>query len=338
MEKGNIESFVQSLPKAELHVHLEGTLEPEMMLNIARRNGIRIRYNSAADIREAYQFSNLQEFLDIYYTGARVLLKEQDFFEVTRAYLLKASQQNVKHAELFFDPQTHTGRGIPVQTVISGIARAQEQARRETGITSHLIMSFLRHLPEESALETLEAAMPYRNHLIGIGLDSSEKGHPPSGFRRVFEKARDLGLYAFAHAGEEGPPEYVREAIGLLQVNRIDHGNRSAEDPELLELLRRHKIPLTMCPLSNLKLKVITDLRDHPLKKFLDLGIMVTVNSDDPAYFGGYIHENYVAISEALNLSRNDIRQLAANSFLASIMDEQTRSHWIQLTGSIQEE
>jgi len=335
MKKGAIDSFVQSLPKAELHLHLEGTLEPEMMLDLARRNGIRIKYNSAGEIRKAYEFADLQEFLDIYYTGARVLLKEQDFFDVTRAYLQKASQQNVKHAELFFDPQTHTERGISLETVISGITRARQEARYETGITSHLIMSFLRHLPENSAMETLKNAMPYREYITGIGLDSSEKGHPPSGFRRVFDKARELGLMAFAHAGEEGPPEYVREAINLLQVARIDHGNRSAEDPELLKLLKNRRIPLTMCPLSNLRLKVVNNLRDHPLKKFLDMGIMVTVNSDDPAYFGGYIHENYVAVAEALQLSRDDIRQLAVNSFLSSVMDEQTRTHWITVIEDI---
>lgn len=336
MGRGIMESFIQRLPKAELHVHLEGTLEPEMMLEMARRNDIRLRYDSAGEIRKAYLFANLQEFLDIYYTGAKVLQTEQDFFELTQAYLQKASMQNVKHAELFFDPQTHTGRGIAMETVISGITRAMEETRRETGITSLLIMSFLRHLPEESALETLNAAVPYLEYLTGVGLDSSEKGHPPSGFRRVFDKAREMGLMAFAHAGEEGPPEYVREAIGLLQVSRIDHGNRSAEDPELLELLKNRKIPLTMCPLSNLRLKVLHDLVHHPLKKFLDMGIMVTVNSDDPAYFGGYIHENYVAIAEALQLSTGDLRQLAVNSFQASVMDDQSRSHWIQVAGSIQ--
>lgn len=335
MKTGAFDPFVQSLPKAELHLHLEGTLEPEMMLDIARRNGIRIKYDTAGEIRKAYEFANLQEFLDIYYTGAQVLLKEQDFYDVTRAYLQKATQQNVKHAELFFDPQTHTERGVPFETVLSGITRARQESRAETGMTSHLIMSFLRHLPERSALETLNTALPYLEYITGVGLDSSEKGHPPSGFRRVFDKARELGLMTFAHAGEEGPPEYVRDAIGILQVSRIDHGNRSSEDPELMELIKKLKIPLTMCPLSNLRLKVVTSLRNHPLKKFLDMGILVTVNSDDPAYFGGYIHENYTAIAEALQLSREEIRQLAVNSFLASVMDDQTRTHWIREIGNV---
>lgn len=319
---GMIENFIAGIPKAELHLHIEGTFEPELMFEIARRNNLRIKYDSIEDLKLAYNFNNLQEFLDIYYSGADVLLEEQDFYDLTWAYLQKIHSQNVLHTEIFFDPQTHSLRGVPFSKVITGIHRALDDGQTKLGISSRLILSILRHLSEESAYQTIDDALNYKSWITAIGLDSSEKGHPPSKFRRVFEKALEEGFLTVAHAGEEGPPEYVWEALNLLQVSRIDHGNRSLEDQVLVAELALRKIPLTVCPLSNLKLKVVKDMTRHPITEMLDKGLMATVNSDDPAYFGGYVNENYLAVASALNLSKEQIVQLALNSFTASFLGE----------------
>lgn len=326
----SIENFIKGIPKAELHVHIEGTFEPELMLKIAERNNKKIQYDSVEELKKAYDFNNLQDFLNIYYQGASVLIKEQDFYDMTWAYLEKVSSQNVIHAEIFFDPQTHTDRGVRLSTVIQGIHKALAEAKNKLGISSKLIMCFLRHLDEQSALKTLAAALDYKNWITAVGLDSSEVGNPPSKFQRVFEKARREGFLAVAHAGEEGPSEYVWEALDLLKVSRIDHGNHSLEEEKLVQELVRRKIPLTICPLSNLKLKVIENLKKHPLKKMMKKGLLVTVNSDDPAYFGGYVEENYLAIANALNLSKEDIIQLAKNSFTASFLDEEIKKQMIK--------
>ncbi len=314
------DEFSRRIPKAELHLHIEGTLEPGMMFKLAKRNGIRLKYRNAAEVRKAYRFSNLQEFLDIYYEGAQVLQREQDFFELAYAYLLKAHRQGVLHAEMFFDPQTHTSRGVPFRTVISGLDRARRKARRELGMSTGLILCFLRHLPESSAMETLDSALGHKSSIIAVGLDSSEKGNPPSKFRRVFSRARGMGLKSVAHAGEEGPASYVRDAMDSLRARRIDHGNRSLDDARLVSSLVRRKIPLTLCPLSNLRLAVIRRMDEHPLREMMERGLMVTVNSDDPAYFGGYIAENYAAVAKALKLSNDDLSRIARNSFEASFM------------------
>ena len=313
----NAVELIQSLPKAELHLHIEGTLEPELLFAIAQRNNIYLKYETIAELRQAYNFSNLQDFLDIYYKGARVLIQEQDFYDLTYSYLKKIHAQNVVHTEIFFDPQTHTERGIKFATVINGIHRALQDGEKKFGLTTGLIMCFLRHLDEEAAFTTLEQALDFKDLIIAVGLDSSEVGHPPSKFQRVFDKARAEGFLTVAHAGEEGPPEYVWEALNLLMTSRIDHGNRALEDPELTHELIRRQIPLTVCPLSNLKLKVVDDLQNHPLRSMLGRGLLVTVNSDDPAYFGGYINENYQAVTEALGLTEAEIRQLAENSLKA---------------------
>ncbi len=320
-----IDRFIQEIPKAELHIHIEGSFEPELMFQIARRNRLKIKYPSVKALKEAYSFNNLQQFLDIYYAGTDVLIKEQDFYDLTMAYLKKAAEQHIVHAELFFDPQTHTARNIPFETVIQGISQALSDGLRDLGISSRVILCFLRHLSEESAMEMLKAAFRFRHLISGIGLDSSEAGHPPAKFRHVFAEARAGGFSTVAHAGEEGPAGYVWEALNLLDVKRIDHGIRSIDDEELVNELFRLQIPLTVCPLSNLKLKVVPDLHVHPIKKLLDKGVMVTVNSDDPAYFGGYLNENYMAVSHALNLSMADIKKLACNSFLASFLDEESK-------------
>ncbi len=314
------DALVEALPKAELHLHVEGTLEPELMLELARRNGVRLPFESVDEARRAYQFTSLQSFLDIYYAGASVLLTEQDFFDLAWAYLRRAARQNVRHAEIFFDPQTHTQRGIAFETVIAGLDRALRQAHDELGISAALILSFLRHLPAESAMDTLEAALPFKDRLVGVGLDSSELGHPPSKFAAVYERARSEGLQAVAHAGEEGPPSYVWEALDILGVTRIDHGVRSAEDDRLLERLVEERVPLTVCPLSNVKLRVFDRLEDHNLKTLLERGVCVTVNSDDPAYFGGYVAENYRGAQRALGLSVDEVALLAKNSFEASFL------------------
>ncbi|MBI4681556.1 MAG: adenosine deaminase [Nitrospirae bacterium] len=317
-----IEDFIKGIPKAELHLHIEGTFEPELMFKIAMRNNIRIAYKSVEEIREAYSFGNLQDFLDIYYEGAGILTEEEDFYELTMAYLEKAVSQNVLHSEIFFDPQTHTGRGIRFSTVINGIHKALEDAGERSGISTGLIMCFLRDLDEASAMKTLEEALPYRDRIIAVGLDSAETGNPPSKFQEVFALAREAGFLTVAHGGEEGPAEYVREALELLKVSRIDHGNHCLDDDKLTEELIRRKIPLTVCPLSNLRLKVTDHLEEHPLRKMMERGLLVTVNSDDPAYFGGYINENYSAITKALNLTADDVYKLAINSFEASFLEE----------------
>lgn len=328
--EGAVEKFIRGLPKAELHLHIEGSLEPELLFELAQRNAVSIRFDSVEQLRAAYQFEDLQSFLDIYYEGAGVLITERDFYDLTWAYLQKASEQNVRHAEIFFDAQTHTNRGVPFETVVTGIRRALEAGRREYGITSHLILCFLRHLSEEQAMQTLDQALPFKDWIVGVGLDSSEAGHPPRRFVRVFARAREHGFRVVAHAGEEGPPEYVREALDLLGAERIDHGVRSIEDPELMERLAREQIPLTVCPLSNVKLRVFPSMAEHNLKQMLDARLVVTVNSDDPAYFEGYLTENYLAIQRALDLSRDDVRRLAANSFKASFIGEGQRSSLLE--------
>ena len=313
-----MQDFIAGLPKAELHLHIEGTLEPELMFELARRNRITLPHASVDALRRAYEFTDLQSFLDIYYQGAAVLQTRQDFHDMTAAYFRKAASQNVRHAEIFFDPQTHTHRGVPMETVIGGIHDAQQDAQRTQGVTSKLILCFLRHLDEDDAMRTLDAALPFREHLTAVGLDSSERGHPPSKFARVFARAREAGLLAVAHAGEEGPPEYVWEALDLLHVRRIDHGVRCLEDTKLVDRLVREQIPLTVCPLSNVKLRVFDRIEDHPLRRMLSLGLKVTINSDDPAYFGGYVNENYVVAAQALGLTREELEQIARNSFEAS--------------------
>lgn len=334
-EKTNYQLVINQIPKAELHVHIEGTLEPELLFQMARRNQVTIPYQTVQELRQAYKFNNLQDFLNIYYAGASVLIHEQDFYDLTWAYLERAYQQNICHVEIFFDPQTHTDRGISFDVIINGITKALENAQKRWGITFHVFMCFLRHLDEISAIKTLETALSYRSKIIGVGLDSSENGHPPSKFERVFAKARQEGFLTVAHAGEEGPPSYIWQALNLLQVMRIDHGNRAIEDEVLLNILAKRQVPLTMCPLSNIKLNVVRQLTDHPLKKMLDKGILVTVNSDDPAYFGGYLNENYLAIVKALNLSVADIGTLAKNSLQASVMGADQKERYFKKIDSI---
>jgi adenosine deaminase len=313
-----LERFVRELPKAELHLHVEGTLEPEMLFALAKKHRVPLRFPSIQALREAYRFDDLQSFLDIYYEGAAVLRDAGDFGELTLAYLRRAHADGVVHAEIFCDPQTHTARGIPMQVVLEGIADGLKHGERELGVTSRLIVCFLRHLSEEEALATLREALRFRHLFHGVGLDSSEKGHPPSKFQRVFALARQEGLHAVAHAGEEGPASYIVEALDLLEVERIDHGVRCLEDPALVKRLREAQVPLTVCPLSNVKLRVFDSIEKHNLKRLLDEGLCVTVNSDDPAYFGGYVLDNYLACADALKLSRVELAALAANSIRAS--------------------
>ncbi|MCW8039746.1 MULTISPECIES: adenosine deaminase [Acinetobacter] len=320
--------LICALPKAELHVHIEGTFEPELMFEIAQRNQIAIPYQSVEEVKQAYNFHNLQSFLDIYYAGANVLIHEQDFYDLAWAYFEKCAEDNVVHTEMFFDPQTHTDRGIAFETVMNGLQRACDDAKAKLGITSHLIMCFLRHLSEEAAFETLEQALPFKDQIIGVGLDSSEMGHPPAKFERVFAKAREQGFLIVAHAGEEGPAEYVWEALDLLKVNRIDHGVRSEEDPKLMQRLIAEKMPLTVCPLSNLKLCVVKDMAEHNIRRLLQQGVHVTVNSDDPSYFGGYMNDNFIAIAQALDLSNEELKQLAINSFEASFISAEEKQKW----------
>lgn len=322
--------LIRALPKAELHVHIEGTFEPELMFAIAQRNQIEIPYKSVEEVKQAYNFHNLQSFLDIYYAGAQVLIHEQDFYDLAWAYFEKCAEDHVVHTEMFFDPQTHTDRGVAFETVLNGLKRACDDAKTKLGISSHLIMCFLRHLSEEAAFETLAQALPYKAHIIGVGLDSSEVGHPPEKFERVFAKAREAGFLIVAHAGEEGSADYVWQALDLLQVNRIDHGVRSEEDPKLMQRLIRDKMPLTVCPLSNLKLCVVQDMREHNIRRLLQQGVKVTVNSDDPSYFGGYMNDNFIAITQALDLSEDELKQLAINSFEASFISEQDKQQWIE--------
>ena len=325
----NAIELIQALPKAELHVHIEGTFEPELMFAIAKRNQIQIPYQSVEEVKQAYNFHNLQSFLDIYYAGANVLVHEQDFYDLAWAYFEKCAEDKVVHTEMFFDPQTHTERGVEFATVIAGLKRACQDAQQKLGISSQLIMCFLRHLSEEKAFETLEQALPFKDEIIAVGLDSSEVGHPPAKFERVFAKAREEGFLIVAHAGEEGPPEYVWEALDLLKVNRIDHGVRSEEDKQLMARLIAEKMPLTVCPLSNLKLCVVNDMKEHNIRRLLQQGVHVTVNSDDPSYFGGYMNDNFIAIQQALDLSNEELKQLAINSFEASFISDQEKQKWI---------
>ena len=325
----NAIELIQALPKAELHVHIEGTFEPELMFAIAQRNQIQIPYQSVEEVKQAYNFHNLQAFLDIYYAGANVLVHEQDFYDLAWAYFEKCAEDKVVHTEMFFDPQTHTERGVEFATVIAGLKRACQDAQQKLGISSQLIMCFLRHLSEEKAFETLEQALPFKDEIIAVGLDSSEVGHPPAKFERVFAKAREAGFLIVAHAGEEGPPEYVWEALDLLKVNRIDHGVRSEEDKQLMARLIAEKMPLTVCPLSNLKLCVVNDMKEHNIRRLLQQGVHVTVNSDDPSYFGGYMNDNFIAIQQALDLSNEELKQLATNSFEASFISDQEKQKWI---------
>lgn len=318
--------FIDGIPKAELHLHIEGTLEPELMLHMAERNRIKVKYGNAEELRTAYAFDGLQHFLDIYYEGARVLRTERDFYDLTWAYLAKARSQNVLHAEIHFDPQAHTERGIAFSAVIEGIHSALCDGEKNLGISSKLILCFLRHLEEKAALQALATALPYKQWITAVGLDSSERGNPPSKFAAVFEHARAAGFLAVAHAGEEGPAAYVEEALDVLGVSRIDHGNHALDDPQVVNKLAARQIPLTLCPLSNLKLKVVDDLRNHPLKRMMERGLRATVNSDDPAYFGGYVNENYCAITEALMLTKQDNAVLARNSFQASFLTESEKA------------
>ncbi|KRW66896.1 adenosine deaminase [Stutzerimonas nitrititolerans] len=311
--------WLNALPKAELHLHLEGSLEPELLFSLAERNKIALPWSDVDALRSAYAFGNLQEFLDLYYRGADVLRTEQDFYDLTWAYLQKCEEQNVVHTEPFFDPQTHTDRGVPFEVAMRGISDALADGRELLGISSGLILSFLRHLPEEAAFKTLEQAMPFRDAFFAVGLDSSEVGHPPSKFERVFAKARAEGFLAVAHAGEEGPPEYVWEALDLLKVSRIDHGVRAAEDPRLIARLIEEQIPLTVCPLSNTKLRVFDDMSQHNILELLEQGVKVTVNSDDPAYFGGYVTENFMALHDSLGMTEQQARRLAQNSLDARL-------------------
>lgn len=320
--------FARRIPKAELHVHIEGTLEPDLMLELAGRHGIPLPYASAEAARQAYTFHDLQSFLDAYYAGCSVLRTEDDFYDLTRAYLGRAAAQGVRHTEIFFDPQTHTDRGLAMEAVVSGIQRGLHDGETRFGITSRLILCFLRHLPEESAHQTLDQALALGNAIAAVGLDSTEAGNPPSKFQRVFERAAQAGLPAVAHAGEEGPPEYIWEALDLLQARRIDHGVRCARDERLMERLNDEQIPLTVCPLSNVKLRVVERLRDHPLGAMLDERLVATVNSDDPAYFGGYVGDNYRAVAEALGLTDDALVTLARNSFEASFLDGETRAQY----------
>ncbi len=324
-----MEAFIRGLPKAELHIHIEGSLEPEMMFGMAERNGISLPFGSVDEVRAAYEFTDLQSFLDIYYQAAEVLQTEQDFYDLMWAYLERVHRESVTHAEVFFDPQTHTGRGIPFGVVIGGLSRASVDARATLGISSFLIMCFLRHLPESDAFQTLEQASDFKDSIIAVGLDSSEVGHPPEDFASVFAAARQQGFRAVAHAGEEGPAQFITDSLDLLLVERIDHGVNCEQDPQLVERLVDEQVPLTMCPLSSVKLRVFNSIGDHSLKRLLDGGVKVTVNSDDPAYFGGYLTDNYLAVQPALGLDRADVVQLARNSFEASFLDDDRKARLI---------
>jgi len=327
--QAKLSALIQAMPKAELHMHIEGSLEPELIFALAQRNGVALSYPSIEALRAAYAFTDLQSFLDIYYAGASVLLKEQDFHDMAWAYLLKAKEDNVLHTELFFDPQTHTDRGVPFEVVIKGLHSACVRAEAELGVSASLIMCFLRHLSEEAALKTLDESLPYRELFIGVGLDSSERGHPPEKFARVFARCKDLGLHLVAHAGEEGPPEYIVNALDILSVERIDHGVRCVEDPALVERLAKQGTALTVCPLSNIKLCVFKTMAEHNLKTLLAHGLKVTVNSDDPAYFGGYLNQNFLATFADLDLDANDAYTLARNSFEASFVSAERKQAWI---------
>ena len=321
-----MEDFIRGMPKVELHLHIEGSLEPELLFDLGERNNVPLRFNSVDEVRAAYDFTDLQSFLDIYYEGASVLLKEQDFYDMTWAYLLRAHADNVRHTEIFFDPQTHTDRGVPFETVVEGIHQALMAAESELGMSTRLIMCFLRHLSAEAAMTTLEQALPFKDRIVAVGLDSSERGHPPSKFADVFLRAREEGFLTVAHAGEEGPPAYIREALDLLSVERIDHGVRCLEDPDLVARLRSEAMPLTVCPLSNVKLRVFDTMADHNLGALLELGLAATVNSDDPAYFGGYMTDNFLAVHSALELSREQYVTLTENAIAASFVDDERKA------------
>jgi len=316
----HLDTLIGKLPKCELHIHIEGSLEPELMFALARRNNIRLPYESVEALRQAYQFGDLQDFLNVYYQGMSVLITEQDFYDLAFAYLERAHADNVRHVEMFFDPQGHTSRGVAFATVVEGLSRAIADARQKLGIEASLIMCFLRHLDEADAERTLDVALAFKDRIVGVGLDSSERGNPPSKFRHVFGRARDAGFFLCAHAGEEGPASYVWEALDVLGVARVDHGNHSLDDEVLVGRLAREQVPLTVCPLSNLRLKVVPDLAHHPLRRMMDKGLMVTVNSDDPAYFGGYVNQNYVAVGNALALGHAEIAAIVRNGFNASLM------------------
>jgi adenine deaminase len=323
-----MDNYIRGLPKAELHVHIEGTLEPELAFQLAEKHGVKLPHASVEDLRSAYRFSSLQSFLDIYYANADVLRDEDDFYLLTQAYLRKAHSQGVVHAEIFFDPQTHTVRGVPLAVVLAGIRGALLQAQRESGMTSRIIMCFLRHLSAEDAMRTLDEALPHKHDIAAVGLDSSESGHPPAKFAEVFARARRAGWPAVAHAGEEGPASYIRDALDVLDAVRIDHGVRCEEDEALMQRLIDEQIPLTMCPLSNVRLRVFESMEQHNLKRLFERGLCVTVNSDDPAYFGGYILENYLAVQKALGLTRAQLARLASNSIQGSFLDDQDKRRW----------
>lgn len=329
IETARLPELLQAMPKAELHMHIEGSLEPELIFALAQRNSVKLAYDSVEALRAAYAFTDLQSFLDIYYAGASVLLHEQDFYDMARAYLNRAVADNVVHTEIFFDPQTHTERGVAMETIINGLYRACRDAQIEQGISATLILSFLRHLSEESALQTLEAALPLRDRFIGVGLDSSELGNPPEKFERVFARCKELALRLVAHAGEEGPPAYIWGALDMLNVERIDHGVQSEKDEQLMARLTKEQIPLTVCPLSNLKLCVVKDLADHNLPRLLKAGLKVMINSDDPAYFGGYVNENYTQLFAATDMGADEAYQLARNSLEASFASDAQKSTWI---------
>jgi len=321
--------FIKKSPKAELHLHIEGTLEPELMLELAKRNNIKIPFSNINEAKKAYNFSNLESFLKIYYEGAKVLIKEQDFFDLTWAYVLKCKENNIVHTEIFFDPQTHTDRGINFNVVISGIYKALKKAEKEFGLSFKIIMCFLRHLNENEGFKILEQAIAHKDKIFGVGLDSSEIGNPPSKFKKLFKKAIENNFITVAHAGEEGPPEYMWEALNLLNVKRIDHGVQCLKDEKLVEKLSKNQIPLTVCPLSNIKLRVFNKLEDHNIKKMLDKKLMVMINSDDPAYFGGYLNKNLIDTQSALNLSRDEVKTLLINSFKSSFLNEEKKRQWI---------
>ena len=325
----NIEEFIKKSPKAELHLHIEGTLEPELMFFLAKRNNIKIPFKNIDDVKKAYNFNNLDSFLKIYYEGAKVLIKEQDFFDLTWAYILKCKEDNIVHTEIFFDPQTHTDRGIDFDVIINGIFNALKKAEKEFGLSFKIIMCFLRHLSEDECFQILDKALAHKDKIYGVGLDSSEKDNPPKKFEKLFKKASENEFITVAHAGEEGPPEYIWEALNLLNVSRIDHGVQCLKDEKLVEILTKNQIPLTVCPLSNIKLKLFNTLEDHNLKKMLEKKLMVMVNSDDPAYFGGYLNKNFIEIQKALNLSYEEIKTLLANSFKSSFMKDTKKEEWI---------
>ena len=326
----DIAKFIREVPKTELHLHIEGTLEPELMFDLAKRNGIKIPYSNVNEVKSAYNFSNLETFLNIYYEGSKVLINEKDFFDLTWSYAIKCREDNIVHTEIFFDPQAHLSRGIKFETVINGINKALLKANKEFGLTYKIIMCFLRHLDEKSAFKVLDQAIEHKDKIIAVGLDSSEKGNPPSKFKNVFKKAIKEGFLTVAHAGEEGPPEYIWEAINLLEVKRIDHGVQCLKDEKLTKELIKKQIPLTVCPLSNVKLCVFKNLKEHNLKNMLNEGLMVMVNSDDPAYFGGYVNDNLVETQVALNLSKNELKTLIINSFKSSFLSEEKKMKWIK--------